>query len=155
MKMAHVTPGRSARVIVAVQPSLVNRTGPRTLSLSTQNVSPRDRRAKQVVSMIVVYFTLSAQYRSSAVIKFLKPDFIDSIRARSTRFAPSAFMRESPAALPFFAVSVRPATRISLKSPDMAVAEAWFPPLLMRHAFKRGLLLSPSLPAGPSPPAHS
>ena len=91
---------------------------------------------------MVVYFTLSAKYCSSDVIKFLKPDFIDSIRARSTPFALSAFTRESPAALPFFAVSVRPAARISLKSPAMAVAESWFHPLLIRHASRRAFVWS-------------
>jgi hypothetical protein len=91
--------------------------GPRTLSSARQKIAPRDC-AEQMV--IVVYFIVPAKYRSFAMTNCSKPDFIDSIRACLALFAPSALIRESPAAFPCFAVSVRPATTRSLKSPDIS-----------------------------------
>jgi len=120
-KMAHFTPGKSAWVIVAVHPSLVSLMGPRVVPCVKQRIAPREF-AEQAT--IVVYFTLSAKYRSSETTKLRKSDFIVSVRASVALLALISFITESPAVFPCFEVSVRPASSISFQPPAIAVAES-------------------------------
>src|SRR5437879_1295707 len=119
--MAQVTLGKLVLVIVAIHPSLVSLMGPRTFPGAKQKIAPCEWDEQ---STIVVYFTFSEKYCSSDTTKSLKPDRMVSRRASLTLLALSAFMTESPAAFPCFAVSVRPANSISLKLPEIAEAES-------------------------------